>query len=402
MRKVCFLSLCLSVVSLGLSAQKVGLDTLAQLPAELKEISAMVSGSKGAIWALNDSGNDPIVYKIDRNGKILSRTYIANAQNVDWEELAIDPNGFLYIGDFGNNRNDRQDLKIYIVNEKKLVENDTAFAEVINFTYPDQKEFPPKPAHRNFDMEAMVFYQGKLVLFSKNRTDPFNGYCYLYKLPSWPGTYVAEKIDSIKLGDGPRELFQITAADLSPDGNSLVLLSYDKFFVIFDFPYNDLVGGRVVAMAFKELSQKESVAWVTDSTLLVADEKSVLGGGYLYDLDLSSALKENSNARKIEVKVPMKEFKDSLFVEFESEVRGKVFYEFFDGDGRRVSSGDVGYFDRGKHSFNIVPPDFPNGAYLLNVQLGKRPHAFFVYRFNAVDWEKVKAEFEKRKKELQK
>jgi hypothetical protein len=33
---------------------------------------------------------------------------------------------------------------------------------------------------------------------------------------------------------------------------------------------------------------------------------------------------------------------------------------------------------------------------MVNIQVGKRPHAFFVYRFTGVDWEKVRGEFEKK------
>ena len=41
MLKVTLLSLCFSIFSIGVSAQKIGLDTLAQLPSELKEISGI-------------------------------------------------------------------------------------------------------------------------------------------------------------------------------------------------------------------------------------------------------------------------------------------------------------------------------------------------------------------------
>jgi len=91
-----------------------------------------------------------------------------------------------------------------------------------------------------------------------------------------------------------------------------------------------------------------------------------------------------------------------LMVNFTTELRGKVYYEFFNGEGSRIDYGTIGHFERGKHAIKIAPPEFPNGTYMLNIQIGKRPHAFFVYRYNQVDWKKVEAEFEKRKKELQK
>ena len=376
-------------------AQNVQLDTLAKIPEVLTEISGMENAANGAIWAINDSGNDPVVFQIDEKGKVLRSVFIANATNVDWEEMTKDDDGNIYIGDFGNNRNARQDLKVYIVKELDLQKKDTAEAQIIEFAYEDQYAFPPKVEKQNFDMEAMVYYKNRLILFSKNRTKPFTGYTNVYQLPNVPGKYVAAKIDSLNLGEGPRELYQVTGASISPDGLRVLLLSYDKFYIIHDFPYADLVGGRVEMKEFEEVSQKEAIIWKDDSTIVISDEKSVLGGGYLYQLDVASSIKENNKIRKAEVEIPVKEFKDTLLVEFETEVRGKVYYEFYSGEGDRIDFAKVGYFDRGKHSVSLVPGQFKNGMYMLNIQIGSRPHAFFVYRHNAVDWEKVKQEIEK-------
>ena len=380
-------------------AQKVGLDTIATIPDELTEISGMEHDASGIIWAINDSGNEPYVYQINERGEIIKKTWIANATNQDWEELTQDENGNMYIGDFGNNRNNRQDLVVYIVRISDLMKKDTAAAERIEFAYDDQEKFPPNEPRRNFDMEAMVYYKNRLILFSKNRTEPFTGYSNLYQLPTVPGTYEAKKIDSLYLGKGPKELFQLTAAAISPDGKRLVLMSYDKFYLIHDFPYADLIGGRVEQFEFEEVSQKESVVWQSDSILFISDEKSVLGGGNMYALNLSEQIKNNSKVRREEVDVPIKEFGDSLRIQVKTELRGPIYFEFYSGEGERVSFGKVGYFDRGEHEFVLTPPEFQNGMYMLNIQIGSRPHAFFVYRYNPVDWEEVKKEFERNKVE---
>lgn len=383
-------------------AQNAQLDTIAALPLALKEISALVTNSAGGYWALNDGGHEVALYWVTDSGAIRKKVTILNATNVDWEELARDPYGNIYIGDFGNNRNDRQDLRIYIVSEKELLESTEVVARVLAFSYPDQNAFPPPVAKQNFDMEAMVWYMDYLWLFSKNRTQPFTGYTTLYVLPTTPGTFKAVKTDSLFLGEGPRELLQITAADISPDGTLLALLSYDKFYLIHDFPFNDLIGGRIEQVSLPNLSQRESITFADDTTLIVADERSVLGGGNMYKLNIASNRNENVNQRRGEVTLPEKEFGEKLRVEIETEVRGKVYWEFLDGEGNRVSYGVVGTFDRGAHAFDIFPKPFPNGTYLLNIQVGKRPHAFFVYRFNGVDWQKVEEAFKERAEEIQK
>jgi hypothetical protein len=384
------------------AAQEVNLDTIAELHPDLKEISGMQRSHSGKIWAINDSGNKPEVFQLNENGEILRFVTLTNVTNTDWEALTIDENNNLYIGDFGNNRCERQDLKIYMVREADLLAGITAEAAVINFRYPDQKDFPAKKEHQNFDMESMVWYANNLWLFSKNRTDPFTGFANVYKLPALPGTFVAEKVDSFYLGSGPRELLQLTDADLSPDGKLLALMSYDKIYLFHDIPYNDLIGGRPEELAIAGISQRESITFLNDSTLLIADERSVLGGGNLYQLNIAANRRANDAVRRAEVEIPDVKFGDTLYVEVKTQVRGNVYWEFFDSEGNRINFGIVGTFDRGEYAFNLMPQPFPNGAYLLNIQIGTRPHAFFVFRTNPVDWTKVSKEFEDRAIEVQK
>jgi hypothetical protein len=308
--------------------------------------------------------------------------------------LAADFDGNIYIGDFGNNRNDRTNLAIYKVHEDELNQKDTVEVQFIYFSYPDQNLFPPDKSQLNFDMEAMLYIYGNLYLFSKNRTEPFNGICNIYELPSEPGTYVSKKLDSINFGNGPKELFQITAADISPDGSRIALMSYDKMYLLHDVPFHDFTGGRMDMIEFVNLSQKESVIFLNDSVLLISDEKSVLGGGNLYAFNIASYIKNNSEVRKHEVTLSSKEFSDTLRVSINTEVRGKIYYEFYSSEGARVDAGTIGEFPRGKSEFILTPPRFPNGIYMLNIQVGKRPHGFFVYRNNPVDWDYVKKEME--------
>ena len=56
-------------------------------------------------------------------------------------------------------------------------------------------------------------------------------------------------------------------------------------------------------------------------------------------------------------------------VNFTTELRGKVYYEFFNGEGSRIDYGTIGHFERGKHAIKIAPPEFPNGTYMLNIQI---------------------------------
>ena len=103
------------------SCQNFGqLKFIADLPKFLDEVSGTeYIQSSNLIWMLNDSGNQPKLYAFTKEGKFLREVYVKTKNN-DWEDLASDHLGNLYIGDFGNNDNDRKHLKIYKVVKEYL------------------------------------------------------------------------------------------------------------------------------------------------------------------------------------------------------------------------------------------------------------------------------------------
>lgn len=185
------------------------------LPAELKEVSGMVRAASGDVWMLNDSRNPPLLFRYDPvQGKLLETRRLP-VPNRDWEDLATDPQGNLYIGDVGNNRNARRDLRIYRYHPA------TGALDSILLRYPDQRDFAPANERWwNFNCEAMVWYRDSLHLFSKNS---FKGNFYTkhYVVPARPGNYVAELRDSICLKNRV-----VTGAALSRDGQTLALTGY--------------------------------------------------------------------------------------------------------------------------------------------------------------------------------
>ncbi len=204
------------------------LEPVAELPEQLKECSGAAWLDTG-LWVHNDSGNENQLYQIDTiNGNILQTVTIANAENVDWEDLA-ESEDHLFIGDFGNNAGNRTDLKIYRINKNDLT-NDTAIAEVIEFHYSDQVDFSENTNNHNFDCEAFFFYNDQLHLFTKNWLDNQTKH---YSLPATPGIHTAELEETFNV-DG-----LITGADISSE-KEIVLLGYTEFgfnfiWLLFDF-----------------------------------------------------------------------------------------------------------------------------------------------------------------------
>lgn len=237
----------------------------------------MVLTPSGDLWMLNDSKNPPELFRFDpRAGKLLETRKLP-VTNRDWEDLTIDPQGNLYIGDIGNNRNARKDLRVYRYNPA------TGSLDSILYRYPDQRDFAPaNVSDWNFNCEAMVFFKDSLHLFSKNS---FKGNFYTkhYVIPAQPGNYVAELRDSICLKNRV-----VTGAALSRDGKvfsltgyiigkKLGFLPYTKASVFYftDFKGSDFLHGKQTRKRLPKFliaRQYESITQWEDDCWLVANE----------------------------------------------------------------------------------------------------------------------------------
>jgi len=171
----------------------------------------------GRLFTINDSGGSNVVYEIDaKAGDILRTVTIKDAANVDWESLAFD-GSYLYIADIGNNQGNRKDLKIYKVAKKEILENDTADAEIISFSYADQNRFDYDSFTTPYDAEALVAYEGNLYVFTKNWQDYTT---HIYKIPNDPGSYEAFSVDKRSLD------ILVTGASIDSKSSTIALVGY--------------------------------------------------------------------------------------------------------------------------------------------------------------------------------
>ena len=269
----------------GVSYAQVDLKVLGSLPPVLKETSGLAITKNGNLWTIVD-GKYPVLYNLSLTGEVKKVIYL-NHKNQDWEELTTDDTGNFYIGSFGNNKNDRRDLKIFKLPPPDSITENFLSCGVIRFHYADQKSFPPPPQNMNYDMEAMIHFNNHLYLFSKNRTRPFTGYTKMYRLPDAPGDYVAELADSVYLGHGTMLDTWVTGAALSPDKKTLLLLSHDKVWLFTCFTSDRFLKGKMTTLQLNNFSQKEGICFKTNTELYVTDEltHNILGGN-LYMLTL--------------------------------------------------------------------------------------------------------------------
>jgi hypothetical protein len=243
---------------------------------EIQENSGLIRVGN-FLYTFNDSGSDAKIYELDTTGAVQRSIVLTGATNVDWE--AITSNSMhVFIGDFGNNSGNRQNLCVYRFLKSDLAQ-DTVVAEKLPFYWSDQIHFNPQANAHNFDCEAFVAREDSLVLFSKNW---LNLYTRRYVLPVyWTDTIAAMVQDSFFV-DG-----LITDASLSPDQSRTFLLGYknngNNFYTSFIWNLWDYSNGQVFSGNKRRIeignvlnvSQTEGIALTSNQSGYVSSEKVV-------------------------------------------------------------------------------------------------------------------------------
>jgi len=256
------------------------------LPKKLKEVSGIaLSQDKQTIWAIEDQGNKNVVYGLDRQGNVLKDVLVENAENNDWEDITKDTQGNIYLGDFGNNDNNRQNLSILKLDLKTPSQATTKVIQTTKFHYEGQTEFPPKKSNWLYDCEAFVEMDGNFYLFTKNRSKGFDGTFLVFRVPNKEGDFEAKLIGNLKL-NGKYSDAAITSAAINSTKDKIVLLNHKNIHVLSGFSANDFNTAKIQKISLNHNSQKEAVVFLDDKTLLIADEKDKDTGGNIYKFDL--------------------------------------------------------------------------------------------------------------------
>ncbi|MBI1286456.1 MAG: hypothetical protein GC178_02650 [Flavobacteriales bacterium] len=352
-----------------LLAQTSVLTELCDLPSVVSETSGIVNGPNGWFWTHNDSGNPAELYCVDTNGVLQRTVSVIGDVNTDWEEVAKDDEGNLYVGNFGNNSLDRTDLHIVKIPRIDTCTVNAVVTDTIRFSYPDQTAFPPSGSYGNFDMEAMFWFNDSLHLFSKDRSNPSTGYTKHYRLPTQNGTYVAELLDSFYVGH-TSFVFAVTAADISENADSVVLLTSDKVLLFTNFTGSDFFSGDVLTLGFSFISQKEGICF-RNGSLYITDEQSFGMGGKMYRLHPSVFIGVNETYRELSVRTIYRQDLSLQSIEFEGE---EVEWKLLSTDGKLVRSGNsrgriLASEFNGKQGMFVIQLSTDSGAKAMLIQL---------------------------------
>ncbi|MEO6227171.1 MAG: hypothetical protein ABIO61_04845 [Thermomonas sp.] len=201
---------------------------------DLDEVSGFAASHahSDVLWTINDSGNPARLYAISLRGTKLAQFEVEGAKNVDWEDLAsfdLDGKHYLLVADTGDNGGRRKSVTIYVFEEPaKLANASLRPAWTIHARWPD--------GPRDCEAVAVDATAGKILLISKKRQPP-----ELFVLPladpegAWREPRRIGRLRGVPDADPDiqrsdptmAKLFtQVTAADVSPDGRTLAVLTY--------------------------------------------------------------------------------------------------------------------------------------------------------------------------------
>lgn len=264
------------------------MPVVCSLPAAISNNSGIstIAGSKN-FWAVNKTTGENYLYQIDTLGKVVATKKITSAANTSWSDITKDASGNVYIADAGNAKGTRRQLQIYKVIDPANAKDERLVAETINVTLPDQVDFPPAPENMNFDIEAITYARDSLFLFTKNRTEPFDGVIKMYRIPATKGSYTATLAGTLYLGDTNPLQYQVNSVAVSPDGKTTALLTNNLIWLISNNQGN-LLKGKITQVVLPVFSEKLAIDFIDDKNVILSDLSfRNLVGGKLYRLNLA-------------------------------------------------------------------------------------------------------------------
>jgi hypothetical protein len=354
------------------ACQTVGLRVVCALPNEVKESSGLVVESPNVFWTHNDSGDKARLYQFDSSGVLRRTIVVKNADNVDWEDIALDvPKRNFYIADFGNNAQNRRDLTIYKMPiplaASSLFQRDTISPEKIAFTYEDQATFPPLDSLKHFDAEALIATADSIYVFTKDfDVTPYKGRTRIYRLPTQAGTHIAKLVHIFETDGSWKYNGAITSAALGADGKML-LMSYQKLWAFTNYPNRQFWLGNKKEFTFglTQFAQREAIAiapWDNCTVFITSELQPTIGGGNLSTFNLCRLLAKTKDARAVKAKMRVSPTPSVLDVHV--DISGEIFdnstLKVYNAHGAEIAEKKITY---GETQISLESRVFPSAGF---------------------------------------
>jgi len=245
---------------------------------QLSEISGLAVSRRhdGVLWLLDDGGNPARLFAINDNGDRLATVRVEGVTKTDWEDLAafhMDGKDYLLIADTGDNGGLRRTLQLHVLEEPSRVENARVRpAWSIAFRWPD--------GPRDCEAVTVDVERGRILLVSKKRQPP-----ELFSLPlqaargvqtatllgTLAGVPVASAAEKKQNARQARIRHQVTAADFSPDADTLAVMTYHELLLYRRQPdesWDRTITRPPRVRELPWLPQAEALGWTEDGRSL--------------------------------------------------------------------------------------------------------------------------------------
>lgn len=247
---------------------------------DINESSGIVSSrtTPGLYWTHNDSGDGPFVYAIDAKGAHKGVWRVTGASARDWEDIAVGPGpeqgkNYLYLGDIGDNRGARAEIRIYRVPEPSITSPNAAStkttpvasndAEVIRLRYPNGAN----------DAETLMVHPQSGNLYIVTKVPLGNPVVYEAKAP----LNTRETTTLVRVGEVSLPVLfggLVTGGDISPDGLRVALCDYQQGYEL-ELPahgasFNDVWKQTITVVELGDRKQGEAIGYRLDGRALLA------------------------------------------------------------------------------------------------------------------------------------
>jgi hypothetical protein len=232
----------------------------------LPEASGIVKSRRyaGIFWVHNDSGNLPRLFAIHRDATIV-REYRVEAPNLDWEDVASDDQGHLYLGDIGNNGGLLAVRTVYRIDEPDPGKPANGPLKVVAAT---SYRFPPSA---RFDAEGLIYdtTAGSAIIVSKR----FDGRdADLFAVSFQQPAPLNQPALPRRIGALPGFVEPATGASLSEDGQRLAVCSGSVTRIYQRSANSDWVLRSEVRY---QSSSVEGITWDGGDLILVSEGRGV-------------------------------------------------------------------------------------------------------------------------------
>lgn len=265
----------LAMLSQGCSAQETALPGKEVAPGvreigriahpRITESSGVVASRQfpGILWTQTDGGGPKkqSLFAITREGASAGEFFVSDVFITDWEDIAVDDEKHLFIGDIGNNDGKRSELLVHQIDEPNPKDHSTG---VVHPTRSWRLRFPGAP----FDCESLFVWQGHGYVVSKVFKDS-RAQIFRFPLADASAPLVLELVATTKI-ESP-----VTGADISPDGRLLGLVAKSGAFVYrIDGNVSRVIKGKPFVAKFRH-EHIEGCTFVPEGLLATAESREI-------------------------------------------------------------------------------------------------------------------------------